>query len=98
MLLRSSGSSGGGEGGGGEAELTTMTFQEFESVTTAATRESIEEEFGPSVPRETVIQAGVIPDDPANAGCIYYKADPPTFGEWFEFCFDAGRLSNKTSL
>lgn len=103
VLLRSGdGSPAGGAGGGTQAgepaELTTMTFQEFDSITNNATRQEIEEEYGTPVPREQVIAVGVIPDDPSTENCIYYKADPPTFGEWFEFCFEGDQLANKTSL
>lgn len=97
VLLRS----GGPESetnGGGRGEAATMTFQQFESVNLDTTRDEIIAEFGQPTPREQVIEVGVIPDDPSNAGCIYYRADPPTFGEWFEFCFENDRLTNKTSL
>ncbi len=97
VLLRSGGSGGGG-GSGEEAELTTMTFQQFNSVQNGVTEQELEDEFGEPVPRQTVLEAGVIADDPLTANCVYYKADPPTFGEWFEFCFDAGTLVNKNSL
>jgi hypothetical protein len=97
VLLRSGGSGGGG-GGGEETELTTMTFQQFSSVQNGVTEQELEDEFGEPVPRQTVLEAGVIADDPLTANCLYYKADPPTFGEWFEFCFDAGMLANKNSL
>jgi hypothetical protein len=100
VLLRSGDGSPAG-GGGTEAEsaeLTTMTFQQFDSITNDATRAEIEEEFGTPVPREQVIAVGVVPDDPSTENCIYYKADPPTFGEWFEFCFEGDQLANKTSL
>jgi hypothetical protein len=102
VLLRSG--DGGPAGGGGETqageggELTTMTFQQFDSITNNATRQEIEEKYGTPVPREQVIAVGVVPDDPSTENCIYYKADPPTFGEWFEFCFEGDQLANKTSL
>jgi hypothetical protein len=99
VLLRSGdGSPAGGGGGGTQTELTTMTFQQFDSITNDATRAEIEEKYGTPVPREQVIAVGVIPDDPSTENCIYYKADPPTFGEWFEFCFEGDQLANKTSL
>jgi hypothetical protein len=96
VLLRSGGSEGGSTEG--EAELTTMTFAQFQSVQLGITQEELEDEFGTVVPRETVIEAGVIADDPLTANCVYYKANPPTFGEWFEFCFESGDLVNKNSL
>jgi hypothetical protein len=97
VLLRS-GSDDEGGGGGEQAELTTMTFDQFQSIELGQTQDALEEQYGMPVPRETVIDAGVIPDDPLTANCVYYKADPPTFGEWFEFCFDGDTLSNKNSL
>jgi hypothetical protein len=97
VLLRSGGSGGGG-GTDEEAELSTMTFQQFNAVQNGITQKELEDEFGPVVPRETVVSAGVIADDPLTANCVYYKADPPTFGEWFEFCFEGGQLVNKNSL
>ena len=96
VLLRSGSSDGGGTEE--EAELTTMTFQQFNAVQNGITQKELEDEFGPVVPRETVVSAGVISDDPLTANCVYYKADPPTFGEWFEFCFEGGQLVNKNSL
>ena len=96
VLLRSGGSGGGSTEA--EAELTTMTFQQFNAVQNGITQDELESEFGPAVPRETVIAAGVIADDPLTANCVYYKANPPTFGEWFEFCFEGGTLVNKNSL
>ena len=96
VLLRSGGSGGGSTEG--EAELTTITFQQFNSVQLGITQDELEDEFGPVVPRETVVSAGVISDDPLTANCVYYKANPPTFGEWFEFCFEGGQLVNKNSL
>ena len=96
VLLRSGGDEEGGPGE--QTELTTMTFDQFQSIELGQTQDALEEEYGTPVPRQTVIEAGVIPDDPLTANCVYYKADPPTFGEWFEFCFDAGTLSNKNSL
>ena len=96
VLLRSGGSEGGSTEG--EAELTTMTFQQFNGVQLGITQDELEKEFGTVVPRETVVSAGVIADDPLTANCVYYKADPPTFGEWFEFCFEGGQLVNKNSL
>ena len=62
------------------------------------TQAQIREQFGEPTPREEVIAAGIIADDPSTENCLYYKADPPTFGEWFEFCFENDRLANKTSL
>jgi hypothetical protein len=97
VLLRSGGSGGGG-GTDEEAELSTMTFQQFNAVQLGVTQKDLEDEFGPVVPRQTVLEAGVISDDPLTQNCVYYKADPPTFGEWFEFCFEAGTLANKNSL
>ena len=104
VLLRSGeGSPAGGAGGEQTTpqtpdDLTTMTFQEFDSITNNATRADIEEKHGTPVPRQVVIDQGIIPDDASTEGCIYYKADPPTFGEWFEFCFEGEQLANKTSL
>jgi hypothetical protein len=104
VLLRSGEGSPGGAGGEGQptaetpSDLTTMTFQEFDSITNNATRADIEEKYGTPVPRQVVIDQGIIPDDASTEGCIYYKADPPTFGEWFEFCFEGEQLANKTSL
>ena len=94
ILLRSGeGSPAGGAGEGVPTaqelgNLSTMTFQEFDAITNKATRPEIEEKYGTPVPRQVVIDQGIIPDDPSTEGCIYYKADPPTFGE----------LANKTSL
>jgi hypothetical protein len=96
VLLRSGGSGGGGTEE--KAELTTMTFQQFNAVQLGVTQKELEDKFGPVVPRQTVLEAGVISDDPLTANCVYYKADPPTFGEWFEFCFEGGTLANKNSL
>jgi len=45
-----------------------------------------------------LIDEGLISDDETTRDCIYYKADPPTFGNWFEFCFENGKLVNSTSL
>ena len=102
VLLRAGGDDDGaavGNGGGtGGEEAATMTFAQFESVQLDQTQEEIEQDFGPPTPREEVIAVGVIPDDATTQNCIYYRADPPTFGEWFEFCFENDRLRNKTSL
>ena len=97
VLLRSGGS-GGGDGTDEDAELSTMTFQQFNAVQLGVTQKDLEDEFGPVVPRQTVLEAGVISDDPLTQNCVYYKADPPTFGEWFEFCFEGGTVANKNSL
>jgi hypothetical protein len=101
VLLRSGGGddvdvAGDGAGNGGDA--ATMTFAQFESVPLDQTPEQVEADFGPPTPRQEVIDLGIITDDETTRDCIYYKADPPTFGEWFEFCFENNRLRNKTSL
>jgi len=46
----------------------------------------------------TISHVLTVEDDPLTANCVYYKADPPTFGAWFEFCFEGGQLVNKNSL
>ena len=103
VLLRS----GGGEaitdegtvaGGGNGAEAATMTFDQFESIQLETTRDQLTEEYGTPTPREELIAQGIISDDPTTQNCLYYKADPPTFGEWFEFCFEGDSLVTKTSL
>jgi hypothetical protein len=105
VLLRSGGNGGetatelgggGGTGAGGEA--ATMTFDQFQEIPLDSTPAQIQEEYGAPTPREEVVNLGIIPDDATTQDCIYYKADPPTFGEWFEFCFENDLLRNKTSL
>jgi hypothetical protein len=99
VLLRAGGDDGGdGAAGNGDGGTATMTFAQFQSVSLDPPRDQIVERFGESTPRQEIIDQGLIPDDPTTEGCIYYKADPPTFGEWFEFCFEEDKLSNKTSL
>lgn len=101
VLLRSGGNdaaetgAGGGDGNGGAA---TMTFDQFQKIPLDSTPTEITEEYGNPTPRQEVVNLGIIPDDETTANCIYYRADPPTFGEWFEFCFEGDRLRNKTSL
>jgi hypothetical protein len=106
VLLRSGGNGGetatelggGGGTGGGAGEAATMTFDQFQAIPLDSTEEQIVEEYGNPTPREEVVNLGIIPDDATTENCIYYKADPPTFGEWFEFCFEGELLRNKTSL
>lgn len=102
VLLRSGGNDGDGAavdaGGGDGGGAATMTFAQFQSVELDQSQAQIEEEFGAPTPRQEVIDLGIIPDDETTQNCIYYKADPPTFGEWFEFCFENDKLRNKTSL
>jgi hypothetical protein len=107
LLTRGGGGDGGGgngngngaQNGGGNADQA-ITFEEFESVQLGATRDQVEERFGEALPRQQLVDEGILFDDPSAMGedCLYYQSETPEFGEYYEFCFEGDELTIKNSL
>jgi len=102
-VLLTRGGGGGGEGtqnGGGPTGDQAITFEEFESVQLGASREQVEERFGEPLPRQQLVDAGILFDDPGatEEDCMYYESETPEFGEYYEFCFEGDELTIKNSL